>query len=693
MDFLSQHPSFKILLPMIVGIVGGNYMYDIEWASYCLPIFIVVLAVCWIAYRKYWMRVFGISICIFFLLLGYARTIHELQPSEICLPKGYVVCRLSIADIPKEKEKSIQCLTQIEAIWKDSIPIDFSSESKLLLYVAKDSVARKLERGDELWVYTKLKAPVKSHLPDTFDYAQYLRQRSICATAYVASGNWQIRGHQEIHSLAAWAQDCRDEVKELYRILGFQGDELAVLSALTIGEKDELDEDIKETYSVAGASHVLAISGLHVGLLYSLLWLLLERCWKRCRYLKLPLYALILLLLWAFALFTGLSTSVVRAVWMCSFFLLFSLRLEPVLSMDTLLAAAFFMLLCKPLWLFDVGCQLSFAAVVSILVFYPLIYGMLEIRNKIFQKVWGIAAVSIAAQIGTAPLVMFYFSRFSTHFLITNIWVIPLVTLVMYISVMMWLAYPLPWLQEKLASLLNKLLSLQNEGLRWIEQLPWASVDGISWELWEVVFAYICVGLIWLLVHKKTFANMQLFLGMCLLWGVAHGVQVCVNRPHTSMVFYSANGCTAVHCLSNHSYSWLVSADSLPRVSALQHLLTPHWNRLSLDTPYSIYSDYESEDIWVKQQILCYKGKTVCILSDERWKNKTSSQPLQVDYLLVSHGYRGGIKELQSLFKLHTVVVDDTLPDYFKNLIQEDCVSMGLSCVWLREQSRVIYDL
>lgn len=693
MDFGSLHPSFRLLLPMILGIVGGDFMYDVKWAGSSLPILLILPVVCWVAYRKRWVSVFGTGVFLFFLYVGYVRTIQELQPSGFRFPQEHVVCRVSVMDIPKEKEKSIQCLTRIEGIWKDSIPMDCPADGGLILYVAKDSSARRLARGDRLWVYAKLKAPAKNRLPDVFDYARYLRRRGICGTAYVASGNWQVGGHQEICSVDAWAQDCRTKVKDLYAGLGFRGDELAVLSALTIGEKDELDEDIKETYSIAGASHVLAISGLHVGLVYGLLWLLLQGCWKRWRYLKIPLYVLILLVLWAFALFTGFSTSVVRAVWMCSFFLLFSLRLEPVVSMDTLLAAAFFMLLCKPLWLFDVGCQLSFAAVVSILFLYPSIYGMLAVRNKVLQKIWGIVSVSIAAQIGTAPLVMFYFSRFSTHFLITNIWVIPLVTLVMYVSVVMWLMFPFPWLQEKSAVLLNGLLHLQNEGLRWIEQLPGASVDGISMELWEVALCYACVILGWLLVRRMAFSNVMFFLGACLLWGVLHGWQVCGNRPRAGIVFYAANGCTAVHCLSAHSRSWLISADSLSRVSSLKHLLTPHWNRLSLDTPYSIDGDYESADIWVRQQILCYQGKTVCILSDGRWKNKVSSRPLRVDYLLVTHSYRGGIKDLQTLFRPHTVIVDDALPDYVKSLVQADCASVGISCVRLREQSRLEYDL
>ncbi|EJW92796.1 competence protein, partial [gut metagenome] len=181
-----------------------------------------------------------------------------------------------------------------------------------------------------------------------------------------------------------------------------------------------------------GASHVLALSGLHVGLIYGLLWFLFTPLWKHKRYLKIPLIGFILFSLWSFAFFTGFSISVVRAVLMCSLFLLLSFRAEPVLSTDTLLATAFFMLFCAPHWLFDVGFQLSFSAVFAILIIQPRLYALIQVRSCCLRKIWGLLTVSIAAQLGTAPLVLFYFKHFSTHFLLTNLWVIPLVMLVMY---------------------------------------------------------------------------------------------------------------------------------------------------------------------------------------------------------------------------------------------------------------------
>ena len=235
---------------------------------------------------------------------------------------------------------------------------------------------------------------------------------------------------------------------ELYHRLGFQGDNLAVLSALTVGDKENLSEDMRETYSIAGASHVLALSGLHIGLLSTLFLFFFSFLWKRWAAFKPLGFFLVILFLWAFAFLTGLSSSVVRSVIMFSLLVVSRLQSEKLLSLNTLAATAFLMLLYNPLWLFDVGFQLSFVAVVSILLIQPKLYSLLSVRRCIPRYVWGLLTVSVAAQIGTAPLVIFYFSRFSTHFLLTNLWVIPMVTLILYSAVLMLILTPFPFLQS-----------------------------------------------------------------------------------------------------------------------------------------------------------------------------------------------------------------------------------------------------
>ena len=167
---------------------------------------------------------------------------------------------------------------------------------------------------------------------------------------------------------------------------GLQGDNLAILSALTVGDKENLSENILETYSIAGASHVLALSGLHIGFLYALLFFLLSRLWKRWGFFKPFGLTIILLLLWAFAFFTGLSSSVVRSVMMCTLVTLSCLQPEKPLSMNTLAATAFLMLLYNPLWLFDVGFQLSFTAVSAIILIQPNFMLYLPSNNVKLQK-------------------------------------------------------------------------------------------------------------------------------------------------------------------------------------------------------------------------------------------------------------------------------------------------------------------
>lgn len=169
-------------------------------------------------------------------------------------------------------------------------------ESSFLAYFPKDSATATLRRGDELLVSARLVPPANNGNPDEFDYARYLRRKGYSGTAYVADGHWRKTGHDASRTVSQVALDYREKVVGLYRSLGFETDELAVLAALTVGDKEELSDDIVETYSVSGASHVLALSGLHIGFLYALLLFVLRPLWRRWRRLK-PL----LLCFWSFS--------------------------------------------------------------------------------------------------------------------------------------------------------------------------------------------------------------------------------------------------------------------------------------------------------------------------------------------------------------------------------------------------------
>ena len=503
----------------------------------------------------------------------------------------------------------------------------------------------------------------------------------------MAGGHWRKTGHDASRTVSQVALDYREKVVGLYRSLGFEADELAVISALTVGDKEELSDDIVETYSVSGASHVLALSGIACrGFCMLLLLFVLRPLWRRWRWLKPLLLLCLVLFLASFAFFTGLSSSVVRSVVMFSLLAFAGLQPEKPLTLNTVAATAFLMLLCKPVWLFDVGFQLSFSAVVAIVLVQPKLYALWKVDNRFLRYLWGLMTVSVAAQLGTAPLVIFYFSRFSTHFLLTNLWVIPMVSLVLYSAVFLLMLTPLPLVQHLFARIVEALVHVQNEVLRCIEHLPGAAVDGIWLDIWGVLLVYLFLGTAYYGFLRFTVRNVCFSLLALLAVASWNSFSMMSNAPRQGIAFYSVRGCPVVHCMSDNRRSWLACTDSLPDMSHLCRALSPHWNRLHLEAPRLIAGDYTTPGLSMRNQIVSYAGKRICLLSDDRWRNKKSSRLLSVDYLYVSKGYQGGVEELTSLFSIGMVVIDASLSDYYQNKIANDCVRLGIAYLLLSQK-------
>lgn len=679
-------------MPLVGGVVCGDaFPYVLPFGVWIAGFIFLIGLYLLCRHRNAYCGLFGVAVFLFLFGIGCSLVSLQLRQAEFDFsePKNVPVYQVTLTEKPEMKKRSILFHAVLQGEVQEDTLLRISGEKKFLLYFPIDSVACSLKRGDKLLISAHLSPPTNNGNPDEFDYARYLLRKGVSGTAYVPAGHWRKIGYDSSLNFRQAALDYREKVVSLYRKIGFRGDELAVLSALTVGDKDELSEEIMETYSVAGASHVLALSGLHIGFIYALFLFLLSPLWKKWSYLKPFLLLLIILFLWGFAFFTGLSSSVVRAVMMCSILILSTLQLQKPLTLNTLAATAFLMLLYKPVWLFDVGFQLSFCAVAAIVLLQPKLYGLWQVKNVILRKVWGLITVSVAAQIGTAPLVMLYFSNFSTHFLLTNIVVIPWVSLIMYSAVLLLLLTPFSVLQQAFADVLAALVHIQNVFLQWIEQLPLASIKHIWIDGWEVLLFYLCLLLLYRALMRRVPINSYIALCALLLGVSYHSYSTISHAPQCSMMFYNVRGCPSVHCLSNNSHSWLICTDSMPDVSYLQRALSPYWNHLHLENPTLISGDYSVPDIAVHNQIVSYAGKRICMLCDNRWRNKAVNTPIAVDYLYVSKGYKGDIRELVSLFSIGTVILDSSLSGYYQDRIIDDCVRLGISYLPLSEKGSV----
>lgn len=636
-DSWQRHPFLRLLMPLVVGILCGDAFPHVLSAWEYVAGFLLFLFI--IGRYKYTGWVYGAAVYLFLGGTGFCLMSWQQGKTVFPFSGKPAVYRVCIREHPEERERSILCRVALLGEVEQDTVTGCPWNHLFLAYFPKDSATATLRRGDELLVSTRLAPPANNGNPDEFDYARYLRRKGYSGTAYVADGHWRKTGHDASRTVSQVALDYREKVVGLYRSLGFETDELAVLAALTVGDKEELSDDIVETYSVSGASHVLALSGLHIGFLYALLLFVLRPLWRRWQRLKPLLLLLLVLFLVSFAFFTGLSSSVVRSVVMFSLLAFAGLQPEKPLTLNTLAATAFLMLLCKPVWLFDVGFQLSFSAVAAIVLVQPKLYALWKVDNRFLRYLWGLMTVSMAAQLGTAPLVIFYFSRFSTHFLLTNLWVIPMVSLVLYSAVFLLMLTPLPFVQHLFARVVEALVHVQNEVLRWIEHLPGAAVDDIWLDIWGVLLVYLFLGMAYygflrLTVRRVCFALLALL--AVVSW---HSLSIMSNAPRQGIAFYSVRGCPVVHCMADNRHSWLACADSLPDMPRLCRALSPHWSRLHLETPRLVAGDYTTPGLSMRNQIVSYAGKRICLLSDNRWRNKNSSRPLSVDYLYV---YRVG---------------------------------------------------
>ena len=286
----------------------------------------------------------------------------------------------------------------------------------------------------------------------------------------------------------------RNELLERLSDHGVDGSVYAVVAAMTLGDKSQLTNELRKTYAITGASHILALSGLHLGLIYTLLSLLLSR-----RRWWIVSQVVIIVCIWLYVFLVGMTVSVVRSAVMITVYALLSLGHRDKMSVNTLAFAAIVMLLFNPLSLFDVGFQLSFLAVLAILLFYSLFEGVWPqpflMDHRVFKWLWTMLSVSCAAQIGVAPLIVYYFGRFSCFFLLTNLLVVPAATLILYLSLVVLLIPSLAYLLIYMVDTLNHLLT-------WVATLPGVSIEGLHPTLLQVSMVYVIIMAVYLLLRR-----------------------------------------------------------------------------------------------------------------------------------------------------------------------------------------------
>lgn len=311
----------------------------------------------------------------------------------------------------------------------------------------------------------------------------------------------QIKAYQSLSSFERTilkAQDFRQQAEQQLHTLHIGEQDFAVIAAMAMGDKSALSQETKEAYSISGTSHILAVSGLHIGIIFQLIILLLGG--KRRSKLTIILSTTIV---WAYVIFIGFPASAVRAATMLSIYSMVLLSLRPDPTLNTLALAYIIMVLVNPFNIFDIGFQMSFLAVGSILLFYPLFFCLLSSHSNIIRAIWGLFCVSLAAQIGTLPLIVFYFGRISCYSLITSFIAIPAATLILYLCVLLFILSPLTYisfltspiegLMQLVMNVLTSITQFINTTFRLTSMLPGASIEHVHLSLLQLAILYVAI--------------------------------------------------------------------------------------------------------------------------------------------------------------------------------------------------------
>ncbi len=466
---MSAYPLLYVAVILVCGIIAGSISGG-QWLMYFI-IAILGLIGMMFTFKK---RIFIAFTAIFFIFSGWSLTRYYISKSRISLPDGKSVYQVCITDYPQlgNNTVKVECKADIDG-----------KPNKILLTLSRDSMSEQLTLGDVLLVSGQLSMPEALN-PESFDYGRYLRMQGYSASMYASA--WQKSGHTELHGLKSWGRRQQRKVVDYYRRCGFNGRELGVLSALTIGERDFLDTDTRASFSAAGAMHVLAVSGLHVGIIYLILINIFTLFGIIQPLLKEKLYQTILsssiiIFLWIYAVITGLSPSVVRATLMFSLGEIGRGLRRWDFGLNIVGAAAVISLLFNPLSLFTISFQLSYSAVLAIMTigqkldkiavswlhFTKNDTRLVRILKTILRYIIGLLAISLAAQIGTLPVTLYYFNQFSVYFWLTNLFVLPFAEFIaFYVLIFLPLVPAIP----------HAAYSLLCDYVEWIEQLPYSTL-------------------------------------------------------------------------------------------------------------------------------------------------------------------------------------------------------------------------
>jgi competence protein ComEC len=674
--FWKKAPFIKLLLGMIAGIM-------LQWHfQFAAQIWLIVLAVNFVILAVFFLIPFfsryriifisGVAATFLFLsigaLLAWQKDIRKNPGWLGNFYKEKDALVITLDEPPVEKTKSIKANASVSYLLQNgnSIPV----KGKIIIYFRKDSLLPQLDYGSRIIFKKPLQEIKNSGNPGGFDYKRYALFQGITHQVYLKQEEFEVLDGKKENLFKKFIYNTRERVLNIIR-KNIPGDkEMGLAEALLIGYKDDLDQTLVQSYTNTGVVHIIAISGLHLGLIYWLLALLLKPL-KNRKKIKWLRPVLIITGLWLFSILAGAQPSILRSAVMFTC-IVFGESLSRRTSIYNTMAVSAFILLCiNPYWLWDVGFQLSYAAVLSIIIFMQPVYNLFYIKNKAGDFIWKLNAVTLAAQVLTVPLSIYHFHQFPNYFLLTNFVAVPLSSIIVlgeiFLCAVAWIQ-PVALLAGKL---LHWMIWLMNTWIEKIESIRFSLLDSLQISIiQEILLIFFAAGISYWLMEK---ARRGLFIGLTSIFCfvVLRSSSFVHADRQQKIIVYNVPQRRAIDFIDGRNYFFVGDSDLLADDFVRNFHLKPS-RILFRITPADSLEDFQQSNNYFQ-----FADKKIMLLDSSISFQPTEDKP-GIDLLVISKNPRVYITKLATAMNIKQVVFDGSVPPWKTVYWKKDCDSLHI---------------
>ena len=688
-----QAPFIRIIIPLIIGIC-------IQWyLPFSIVIIIALLTISFAGFYLFYLLPIQLrykfqfvqSSLLYFLVVALAMLLtwnNDYKNNHYWYGKNYNKGDFLLARIDEplsEKLHSFKAIVFVKAIVNDKKIIP--AKGKLLVFFKKNKSQPNLHYGDLILINKIPEAIKNSGNPGAFDNKRYQHFQQIYDQVFLTDSEYVSLNQHSFNNLNKFIYSLQIfTIEGLRRYIKNDDETLGIAEALLIGYKNDLDKDLVQAYSNTGVVHIIAISGLHLGLIYMVLLWLFDRIpfIKRFKIFK---SISIISCLWIFSLLTGASASVLRSAVMFTCIII-GKTIKRQSSIYNSLATSAFILLCyNPYFLWDVGFQLSYLAIIGIISLQKPIHQLLYFETYLLKKIWEMSSITIAAQIITFPICLYYFHQFPNVFLISNLIAVPLSTVILFSEIILICFSWIPFLGIYLGKFIEVSIWLMNYLIICFNKIPFAICKNIYANLFStyVLYALVICILCWLILENKKFIKYAFVFSI--LFTSIHAIASIHLTQQKKIIVYNAPRKQAIDLAYKNEYYFCGDSDLNNPISTKNILLQPSRSYFQLSKPVN-----DLPALTQNQYLWQFYGKSFFIL-DTNLVFPSLATKIQVDFLIVSRNPKMKIIDAAQFMDTKLVIFEASNSLWKIEKWKKECDALNLPYYSIPEKGAFVFNI